>query len=289
MPVQVTGEVCRSVKVGAYHGDDGHRARHPRADPAGPLRRPCRSAGRSPACCCAGRSPSTTCRRAASTAARCEFVFAVHGKGTAWLAERRPQDRLDVVGPLGKPFRLPAHPVNATLVGGGYGSAPLLPLAAGAARARLQVSLRARRRQRRPAVRPPRRQAHRRHHRRHHRRRLARRRRAGSPTCCRAVLGPHRLRRRLRLRADGDAARGRRPGRRAGHRLAGRGRGVDGLRHRGLHDLRAAGRRRRRPDPHGALLRRGAGVPRRPRALGRRRHACRPTPSAPSPLREAHR
>ena len=58
-----------------------------------------------------------------------QFVFAVHGKGTAWLAERRPQDRLDVVGPLGKPFRLPTHPVNAVLVGGGYGSAPLLPLA----------------------------------------------------------------------------------------------------------------------------------------------------------------
>jgi len=59
-----------------------------------------------------------------------QFVFAVHGQGTQWLSERRPQDRLDVVGPLGRPFRLPAHPVNATLVGGGYGSAPLLPLAA---------------------------------------------------------------------------------------------------------------------------------------------------------------
>jgi dihydroorotate dehydrogenase electron transfer subunit len=58
-----------------------------------------------------------------------EFVFAVHGKGTAWLAGRRPQDKIDVVGPLGKPFRLPAEPVTATLVGGGYGSAPLLPLA----------------------------------------------------------------------------------------------------------------------------------------------------------------
>jgi dihydroorotate dehydrogenase electron transfer subunit len=58
-----------------------------------------------------------------------EFVFAVHGKGTAWLAGRRPQDKIDVVGPLGKPFRLPAEPVTATLVGGGYGCAPLLPLA----------------------------------------------------------------------------------------------------------------------------------------------------------------
>jgi len=59
-----------------------------------------------------------------------EVVFAVHGKGTAWLAERRQGDRLNVVGPLGKPFRLPREAVTATLVGGGYGSAPLLPLAA---------------------------------------------------------------------------------------------------------------------------------------------------------------
>jgi len=58
-----------------------------------------------------------------------EIVFSVAGKGTAWLAERRPQDRLDVVGPLGKPFRMPKTPVHATLVGGGYGAAPLLPLA----------------------------------------------------------------------------------------------------------------------------------------------------------------
>ncbi len=64
-----------------------------------------------------------------------EFVFAVHGKGTAWLSSRRPQDRLDVVGPLGTPFRLPTTPVQAALVGGGYGSAPLLPLA-GALRGR---------------------------------------------------------------------------------------------------------------------------------------------------------
>jgi dihydroorotate dehydrogenase electron transfer subunit len=58
-----------------------------------------------------------------------EVVFAVHGKGTAWLATQRPGDRLNVVGPLGKPFRLPREAVTATLVGGGYGSAPLIPLA----------------------------------------------------------------------------------------------------------------------------------------------------------------
>ncbi len=58
-----------------------------------------------------------------------QFVFAVHGTGTAWLAEQRPGLVLDVVGPLGRPFVLPEPGVPAVVVGGGYGSAPLLPLA----------------------------------------------------------------------------------------------------------------------------------------------------------------
>ncbi|MFC7330329.1 dihydroorotate dehydrogenase electron transfer subunit [Marinactinospora rubrisoli] len=58
-----------------------------------------------------------------------EFLFAVRGKGTAWLAERRSRDLLDIVGPLGRPFPLPRDPVNCVLVGGGSGSAPLFPLA----------------------------------------------------------------------------------------------------------------------------------------------------------------
>ena len=58
-----------------------------------------------------------------------EFVFAVHGKGTAWLARRRAHDPVDVVGPLGRPFALPKEPANCVLVGGGYGAAPLFMLA----------------------------------------------------------------------------------------------------------------------------------------------------------------
>ena len=57
-----------------------------------------------------------------------EFVFAVTGPGTRWLSERRTRDTLDLAGPLGRPFPLPRDPVNALLVGGGYGSAPLFPL-----------------------------------------------------------------------------------------------------------------------------------------------------------------
>jgi len=58
-----------------------------------------------------------------------EFVFAVHGRGTAWLARQRPHDPIDVVGPLGKPFALPKEPAHCVLVGGGYGAAPLFMLA----------------------------------------------------------------------------------------------------------------------------------------------------------------
>jgi dihydroorotate dehydrogenase electron transfer subunit len=58
-----------------------------------------------------------------------EFVFAMRGRGTQWLAERRARDVLDAVGPLGRPFPLPRDPVNCLLVGGGYGSAPLFSLA----------------------------------------------------------------------------------------------------------------------------------------------------------------
>jgi dihydroorotate dehydrogenase electron transfer subunit len=58
-----------------------------------------------------------------------QFVVAAHGPGTRWLVERRVGETLDLVGPLGNPFPLPSGPSPAVLVGGGYGSAPLLPLA----------------------------------------------------------------------------------------------------------------------------------------------------------------
>ena len=58
-----------------------------------------------------------------------EFVFAVVGPGTRWLAGRRTRDMIDIAGPLGRPFPVPRDPVSCLLVGGGYGSAPLFPLA----------------------------------------------------------------------------------------------------------------------------------------------------------------
>jgi dihydroorotate dehydrogenase electron transfer subunit len=59
-----------------------------------------------------------------------QFIVAEHGPGTRWIVQRRAGEKLDLVGPLGTPFPLPAEPKPAVLVGGGYGVAPLLPLAA---------------------------------------------------------------------------------------------------------------------------------------------------------------
>ncbi len=128
MPLQVQGEILSIKKVGAY------QAMTVVAPGIPELTRP----GHFLAVQVGGPESSMLLRRAFAIydvkdrgvyGGTVEFVFAVHGKGTAWLSQRRPQDKLDVVGPLGKPFRLPKSPVNVTLVGGGYGSAPLLPLA----------------------------------------------------------------------------------------------------------------------------------------------------------------
>ena len=128
MPVQVQGEVLSIRKVGAYH------AMTVVAPGMAEQTRP----GHFVAVQVGGPESSMLLRRAFAIygvkergvyGGTVEFIFAVHGKGTAWLAGRRPQDKLDLVGPLGKPFPLPTAPVRATLVGGGYGSAPLLTLA----------------------------------------------------------------------------------------------------------------------------------------------------------------
>jgi dihydroorotate dehydrogenase electron transfer subunit len=58
-----------------------------------------------------------------------EFVFAARGPGTRWLAGRKSRDVVDITGPLGRPFPLPRDPASCLLIGGGYGSAPLFPLA----------------------------------------------------------------------------------------------------------------------------------------------------------------
>jgi dihydroorotate dehydrogenase electron transfer subunit len=70
-----------------------------------------------------------------------EIVFDVIGPGTRWLAERVKHDMVDIVGPLGRPFPLPAQPVTCLLVGGGYGAAPLLFLSQVLAQQGLRVDM----------------------------------------------------------------------------------------------------------------------------------------------------
>lgn len=58
-----------------------------------------------------------------------EIVFDLRGRGTTMLGHSRQHDVLDVLGPLGRPFRMPREPTNCLLVGGGIGAAPLMFLA----------------------------------------------------------------------------------------------------------------------------------------------------------------
>ena len=70
-----------------------------------------------------------------------EIVVAPHGPGSTWITRRRPGDVIDLVGPLGRPFAVPAAGVRVVLVGGGYGSAPLTWFAEELRRSGVEVDL----------------------------------------------------------------------------------------------------------------------------------------------------
>lgn len=125
-PVQVRGQILTSRRVDAYH------AMTVVAPGIAERFRPGQFVG----VAVGGEQSAMLLRRAFSIydvrsdyGGTVEFVFSAHGKGTQWLAERRPRDQVDVVGPLGRPYPLPRDPVNCVLIGGGYGSAPLFSLA----------------------------------------------------------------------------------------------------------------------------------------------------------------
>ena len=58
-----------------------------------------------------------------------ELIVAPHGSGSKWLCSQTEGTEIDIVAPLGTAFGIPTEPINALLVGGGYGSAPLFGLA----------------------------------------------------------------------------------------------------------------------------------------------------------------
>jgi dihydroorotate dehydrogenase electron transfer subunit len=53
------------------------------------------------------------------------FFFAQTGAGTRWLAERRPEEEIDLLGPLGNEFSFCSDYRNILLLAGGIGIAPL--------------------------------------------------------------------------------------------------------------------------------------------------------------------
>jgi dihydroorotate dehydrogenase electron transfer subunit len=57
--------------------------------------------------------------------AELSIIFSVVGTGTRLLAEKRPGDLLDIIGPLGNPFRLEGDFTTGILLAGGLGVAPL--------------------------------------------------------------------------------------------------------------------------------------------------------------------
>jgi dihydroorotate dehydrogenase electron transfer subunit len=58
-----------------------------------------------------------------------ELIVAPFGNGSSWLCGLVEGEQIDITLPLGTAFGIPTTSVNALLVGGGYGSAPLFGLA----------------------------------------------------------------------------------------------------------------------------------------------------------------
>ena len=125
---QTTAMVISNKRVGAYHQvilSVGEVVRH------------CRP-GNFIAIAVGGDSSRMILRRAfaisrtsesAQYSGTIELIVAPHGTGSKWLCAQGEGSEVDVVTPLGTAFGIPTEPVNALLIGGGYGSAPLFGLA----------------------------------------------------------------------------------------------------------------------------------------------------------------
>jgi dihydroorotate dehydrogenase electron transfer subunit len=58
-----------------------------------------------------------------------EILYKLAGKGTHYLAQMKPEQAVEVLGPLGNGFSLPERPGTAVLVAGGIGVPPIAALA----------------------------------------------------------------------------------------------------------------------------------------------------------------
>jgi len=67
------------------------------------------------------------------------FLVRPFGRGSAWLAERLPGERLGMLGPLGNSFTIPNRAQRLLMIGGGVGVAPLVMLSDVAVSEKLDV------------------------------------------------------------------------------------------------------------------------------------------------------
>ncbi len=68
-------------------------------------------------------------RRAGGGKTVVEILYKVIGKGTTALSQLKRGDRVDFLGPLGSPYRVPRNLTTALLVAGGIGVPPVVALA----------------------------------------------------------------------------------------------------------------------------------------------------------------
>ncbi|MDN5894673.1 MAG: hypothetical protein L0H93_11680 [Nocardioides sp.] len=68
-------------------------------------------------------------RPTGSHGATLEIIVEAVGPGSRWLSALDQGARVELTGPLGRPFAQPKEPVTCLLIGEGYGAAPLFPLA----------------------------------------------------------------------------------------------------------------------------------------------------------------
>lgn len=127
-PVQVSGEVLSVKRAGAYH--------HLTLVAPGVAERfrpgnfvALATGGALSSLLTRTSLPIYRVRATGAYGATVEVVLAATDEGSRWLSVLRQGDRVDVIGPLGRPFALPREPVPCTLVGDGSCSASLFGLA----------------------------------------------------------------------------------------------------------------------------------------------------------------
>src|SRR5215211_5405280 len=77
--------------------------------------------------------------RAHRDASTFTFLVRPFGRGSSWLAERLPGERIGMLGPLGNSFTIPDRAQRLLMIGGGVGVAPLVMLSDEAASEKFEV------------------------------------------------------------------------------------------------------------------------------------------------------